>query len=142
MRLLVPRLHALLEMAAHPVASGISLPTAASPSEAGTAAEAEDARQHEAADERECGEPRVVGGEPDGDGTADCDESERGPGWTEVHGDLLVTPVDTTITMAPRCGDGVNAVRRSWARRSLILEKEAAATDFIRSPDALPGRRP
>jgi hypothetical protein len=116
MRLLVPRVHALLETAAHLVASGIPMPACASPSVSAAPAEAENAWQHEAADEGEGGETRVVRGHTHGDGAAHCDESERGPGWTEVHGDLLVTPVDTNITMAPRYGDGVNAVGSSSAR--------------------------
>jgi hypothetical protein len=115
MRLLVPRVHALLETTAHLVAGGISMPACASPSVSGAPAEAENAWQHKATDEGEGGEARVVRGHTHGDGAAHGDESERGSGWTEVHGDLLVTPVDTSITMAPTYGDGVNAVGRSSA---------------------------
>jgi hypothetical protein len=58
-------------------------------------AEAEDAGQHQAANEGERGEARIVGGDTHRDCTAHRDQAEQRSGWTEVHGDLLVTPVAT-----------------------------------------------
>jgi hypothetical protein len=106
----------MLETAAHPVATAIPAAARAPPSVSAMPAEAEDAWQHEAAEEGEGGEARVVGCHSHRDCAAHCNESEQCPGWTEVHGDLLVTPVDTTITIAAACGDGVKTIRRSWAQ--------------------------
>ncbi len=107
--LAVPGLHALVETT-EPV---LTAPAAAPETVTVTPTEAEDARQHEAADEGECGEARVVGGDTHGDGAAHRDQAEQRSGWTEVHGDLLVTPVDTSISIAPPCEADVNAIRRS-----------------------------
>jgi hypothetical protein len=114
--LAVPSLHALLEAVAHVVGT-VSAPGATPPPVA-MSTEAEDAWQDEATEEGEGSEPRIAGGHTHGDGTPHCNEPEKCPGWTYVHGDLLVTPVDTSTTIASSCEDGVNAVGRSLSLRN------------------------
>jgi hypothetical protein len=120
-RLAVPRLHALLEPAAHLVASDIAAAAGASPPVGTMPADTEDAGQQQAAEEGQGRETRIVGCDSDGDSAADGDESEQGAGWTEVHGDLLMTPVDMSITIVASCEDRVNAVRRSCAAEGPLI---------------------
>jgi hypothetical protein len=96
-------------------------------------ADAEDARQQQSAEKGKGGETRIVGRDTNGDGAPHCDEPEDGSSWSEVHGDLLVTPVDTNITIALTCGDGVNGIRRSSdeAGRRAVQAKGWPAYELI-----------